>query len=72
MIFMEKTFEEAISELEKIVNDMDNAELPLDESMKSFEEGMKLSKYCHDVLENAEKKITMILEKNGEIIEEDM
>ena len=69
---MEKTFEEGIIELEKIVSDLESGEMTLDESMKKFEEGMKLSKRCTELLETAEKKITMVLEKNGELVEEDM
>lgn len=69
---MEKTFEEGICELEKIVKDLESGNMTLDESMKMFEDGMKISKHCTELLESAEKKITMILEKNGELIEEDM
>ena len=69
---MEKTFEESILELEKIVSDLENGEMTLDDSMKKFEEGMKLSKYCGEILANAEKKITIVLEKNGELVEEDL
>ena len=46
--------------------------MSLDESVKMFEEGMKMAKNCGELLENAEKKITMVLEKNGEIVEENM
>lgn len=69
---MEKTFEEAINELEKIVSDLESGNKTLDESVKMFEEGMEMSKYCNKILEEAEKKITMVLEKNGELVEEDM
>ena len=43
----------------------------LDDSLVKFEEGMKLSKECNKMLEDAEKKITILLEKDGEIEEED-
>lgn len=69
---MEKTFEEAIIELEKIVNDMDNSDMSLDDSMKNFSYGMELSKHCYKLLDEAEKKIVTILEKDGEIISEEM
>lgn len=69
---MEKSFEESIVELEKIVNELENGNLSLDESMKKFEEGMKTSKYCSEILDKAEKKIVTILEKNSEIIEEEL
>ena len=42
----------------------------LEESIQIFEEGMKLSKKCNEIIENAEKKITILLEKNGELKEE--
>jgi exodeoxyribonuclease VII small subunit len=69
---MEKNFEESITELEKIVADLESGDNTLDESMKKFEEGMKLAKNCNELLEKAEKKISVVLEKNGEIVEEDM
>jgi len=69
---MEKTFEESILELEKIVSDLENGEMTLDDSMKKFEEGMNLSKHCSEILSNAEKKITIVLEKNGELVEEEL
>ena len=69
---MEKSFEDSIMELEKIVSDLESGDNTLDESMKKFEEGMKLAKNCNELLEKAEKKISVVLEKNGEIVEEDM
>ena len=69
---MEKSFEDSITELEKIVSDLESGDNTLDESMKKFEEGMKLAKNCNELLEKAEKKISVVLEKNGEIVEEDM
>lgn len=69
---MEKTFEETIVELEKIVMDLESGDLTLDESMKKFEEGMKASKHCTEILDKAEKKIVTVLEKNSEIVEEEL
>lgn len=69
---MEKTFEETIVELEKIVADLESGDLTLDESMKKFEEGMEASKHCTEILDKAEKKIVTVLEKNSEIIEEEL
>ena len=50
---MEKdlTFEEAIQNLENIVNELETGKLTLDESVKKFEEGIKLSKHCNEMLE---------------------
>ncbi len=69
---MEKTFEETIDELEKIVADLESGDLTLDESMKKFEEGMKASKHCTEILDKAEKKIVTVLEKNSKIVEEEL
>ena len=69
---MKKSFEEQISELEKIINELENGNLNLDDSVVKFEEGMKISKECSKMLENAEKKITILLnDENGELKEED-
>jgi len=66
---MEKTFEEAVVELEKLVQTLEDGECSLDESMKIFEEGMKLSKYCNEKLQNAEKRIVELVNENGKISE---
>ena len=66
-----KNFEDSIKKLEDIVVQLENGDLNLDESVEKFEEGMKISKECNDILEKAEKKITILLEKNGQIEEED-
>ena len=64
------TFEEAMEDLEKIVSELENGNLSLDESVKKFEKGMKLSKYCNEILNTAEKEISILLEnENGEIEE---
>ena len=65
----EKSFEENMEQLEKIVTELEKGDLNLDESVKKFEQGMKISKKCNDILENAEKKITILLEKNGDFEE---
>ena len=67
----ELTFEEAIENLEEIVAELENGNLSLDDSVKKFENGMKLSKYCNEILNKAEKEIAILLEnENGEIEEE--
>ena len=65
-----ENFEELIEKLEAITNKLENDKLSLDESVSLFEEGMKLSKKCNTKLEEAEKKITMLINENGEISEE--
>lgn len=64
-------FEENIEQLEKIANELEKGELNLDESVAKFEEGMKLSKECTKILEEAEKKISILINSQNEIIEED-
>lgn len=67
---MKKSFEENIEDLEKIVSELENGDLNLDDSVSKFEEGIKISKECNKILEDAEKKITVLLNKDGEIKEE--
>lgn len=54
-------FEIAMKQLEEIANELEKNELDLDEAVEKFEEGMKLSKQCSEILENAEKKITILI-----------
>ena len=64
-------FEEAIKQLEEIANELEKGDLDLDSSVSKFEEGMKISKKCNSLLEDAEKRITILLNDNGNIKEED-
>ena len=54
-------FEKAFQNLEKIVQRLESEELPLDESLQLFEDGIRLSRFCHQRLEEVEKKIELIL-----------
>ena len=64
-------FEETMENLEKIVQELEKGDLNLDDSISKFEEGMKLSKVASKYLEEAEKKITMLVsDKEGNIKEE--
>lgn len=63
-------FEDAMKELEQIAEELEKGNLSLDESVSKFEDGMKLSKKCSDLLDTAEKKITMLINDNGNIKEE--
>ena len=65
-----ENFEESMTKLEEIVTELENGNLNLDESVSKFEEGMKISKKCSKILEEAEKRITILLEKDGELKEE--
>ena len=64
-------FEENMNKLETIVADLEKGDLNLDDSVKKFEEGIKISKECNEILEEAEKKITILLQEDDKIEEED-
>lgn len=66
----EANFEETIKKLETIANELEKGDLNLDESVTKFEEGMKLSKTCNDILENAEKRISILIKKDEDVTEE--
>jgi exodeoxyribonuclease VII small subunit len=57
------SFEQAIERLEKIVTDMESAELPLDDLLKRYEEGTRLVRFCSAKLNEAEKKIELLTKK---------
>lgn len=63
-------FEQAMAKLETITTELEKGELDLDASVSKFEEGMQLSKKCSELLDNAEKRITILL-KDGENIKEE-
>lgn len=59
-------FEQAVARLEAIVGELEKGDLPLDESLKIFEEGIRLSKTCLKILEDAERKVEVLVqEQNG-------
>lgn len=63
-------FEEALNRLEAVVNRLESGELPLEESLRLFEEGVYLTKVCTNRLEEAERRITILLKnERGELQE---
>ena len=69
---IEMTFEEAIRKLESIALSLENEKIDLDESLKLYEEGVKLVRYCNKLIESAERKIKVLsLNADGEIEEKD-
>ncbi len=65
---MAKTFEASLSELEQIVKQLEDGDLPLEESLKLFEQGVKLSRECRERLANAERRIEVLIrESDGSI-----
>ena len=61
-------FEDALNKLEKIVSKLEEGDIPLEESLKLFEEGIRLSRVCNQKLDEAEKKVEILLKgKDGMI-----
>lgn len=59
-------FEEALNKLEKVVSRLEKGDIPLEESLKLFEEGVRLSRFCNQRLEEAEKRVEILLkDKEG-------
>ena len=58
---MEKSFEVSLLELEQIVGELENGDLPLEESLELFEKGIKLSRECRTRLTNAERRIEILM-----------
>ena len=59
------TFEQALTRLEEIVKTLEQGDLPLEESLRAFEEGVRLSKTCVTMLDAAERKVEILLADEG-------
>ena len=59
-------FEDSMNELEKLVEQMEQGDISLEESLKAFERGIKLTRACQQSLQEAEQKVQILLEKNGQ------
>jgi exodeoxyribonuclease VII small subunit len=59
------SFEEAMDQLEQLVAKLENGDVPLEQAIDLFQEGMKLSHLCSQKLEQVERKIEMLVEENG-------
>ena len=59
-------FEQALKELEKLVETMEKGDLPLEEALKYFERGIELTRSCQSSLKEAEQKVQVLLEKAGQ------
>lgn len=64
----DKTFEQALTELEGLVRELENGEIELNDAVKKYNEGMKLSKHCHDLLKDAENVIVKMM-KDDELVD---
>ncbi|WP_280768383.1 exodeoxyribonuclease VII small subunit [Salipaludibacillus daqingensis] len=69
------TFEQSMKSLEELVEKLEQGDVPLEEAITMFQDGMKLSKDCQDRLQKVEKQMTEVLSEDGEIstfqVEED-
>ena len=61
MVKKEKKFEETMSELEQIVQQLERGDVPLDEAIAKFQEGMALSQYCNETLTKAEETVSKMI-----------
>ncbi|MBI3694033.1 MAG: exodeoxyribonuclease VII small subunit [Acidobacteria bacterium] len=61
------SFETALEQLEKIVKELENGDLPLEKSLELFEKGMELSENCRQQLSAAESRVEILLKKQGKV-----
>ncbi|WHY76005.1 exodeoxyribonuclease VII small subunit [Neobacillus sp. WH10] len=59
------TFEEAMKKLEQIVDKLEEGDVPLEEAILFYKDGMELSKLCHDKLKSVEEQLTQIITEDG-------
>jgi exodeoxyribonuclease VII small subunit len=59
-----KTIEQAMKQLEKIVQDLESGDMPLEKAIKTFEEGVQLSTFCSQKLDETEKRITILMQNS--------
>ncbi len=62
----DKSFEEALQELETIVEKLENGDLSLEDAVKQYKDGIALAKHCHGLLENAESVLTKVMNESNE------
>jgi exodeoxyribonuclease VII small subunit len=62
----EQSFEEAVTKLEKIVEKLEEGDVPLEKAIEYYQQGMKLSKFCNDKLTKVEKQMEQILNEQGD------
>ncbi len=63
----ELSFEEAMEKLEDIVDTLEEGNIPLEKAINYYQEGMKLSKLCHDKLTNVQEQMVQIMNEQGEL-----
>jgi exodeoxyribonuclease VII small subunit len=60
-------FEDSLAELEQLVSQLEQGDISLEQSLKSFERGVNLTRTCQKALQEAEQKVQILLEKNGNL-----
>ncbi len=63
------TFEEAMKQLEQIVQELESGDLPLEKAILKYEEGVRLSRFCSEKLDETEKRITILQDQEGNVLE---
>jgi exodeoxyribonuclease VII small subunit len=63
-------FEQSLTDLQTLVERLENGELSLEDSLTAFEQGIRLTRDCQGALAQAEQKVQMLLERDGELVEE--
>ena len=64
-----RSFEESLEKLEQITEELESGSLSLEESLKKFDEGVKLADYCNQKLQEAQQRVNLLLKKNGHLQE---
>lgn len=64
-----KTFEDALKKLDEITHDLESGDLSLEASLKKFEEGIQLARFCNSKLDECQQRVSLLLEKNGSLTE---
>ncbi|MBW2466585.1 MAG: exodeoxyribonuclease VII small subunit [Deltaproteobacteria bacterium] len=62
-----KSFEEALARLEQITRELEEGDLPLEDSLKYFDEGIKLAEYCNAKLSDAQRKVEILIKKDDSL-----
>lgn len=66
----ELDFEQALTELDTLLEQMESGKLTLEESLSQFERGIQLTRQCQGLLKQAEQKVEMLIQKDGELVRE--
>ena len=67
-----KSIEKSLTELERLVEELENGDLELDQALKKFEQGVKLSRECQKTLEEAEMKIKILMDNTLKATDEEL